>query len=63
MEGTTESWKLASRLERFLWFQEKKQFTDQCEEHGTYGPWGHPKVEERDYSAAREKPALEPDAE
>lgn len=34
---------------------------DQCEEFGTYGPWGHPPVEERDYSQAREKPPLSPD--
>ena len=33
---------------------------DQCEEFGTYGPWGHPSLEERDYSLAREKPSLSP---
>ena len=33
---------------------------DQCEEFGTFGPWGHPSPEERDYSAAREKPPLQP---
>ena len=35
---------------------------DQCEEFGTHGPWGHPPLAERDYSAAPEKPALEPDS-
>ena len=34
---------------------------DQCEEFGTYGPMGHPQVEERDYSVAREHPPLTPD--
>lgn len=34
---------------------------DQCEEFGNYGPWGHPAVEERDYSIATEKPPLVPD--
>ena len=34
--------------------------TDQSEEFGTYGPMGHPPVEERDYTASREKPPLEP---
>jgi hypothetical protein len=33
---------------------------DQCAEFGTYGPWGHPMPEERDYSIAREKPPLSP---
>lgn len=33
----------------------------QCEEFGAYGPMGHPPVDERDYSAAREKPPLKPD--
>ena len=33
---------------------------DQCEEFGTFGPWGHPTAEERDYSLAREKPSLKP---
>jgi DNA repair exonuclease SbcCD nuclease subunit len=35
---------------------------DQCEEFGTYGPWGHPMPEERDYSLSREKPSLEPES-
>ena len=35
---------------------------DQCEEFDTYGPWGHPRPEERDYSLAREKPPLTPDS-
>jgi 3',5'-cyclic AMP phosphodiesterase CpdA len=35
---------------------------DQCDEFDTYGPMGHPVVSERDYSAAREHPPLEPDA-
>ena len=34
---------------------------DQCEEFDSYGPWGHPAVENRDYSIAREKPPLSPD--
>ena len=33
----------------------------QCEEFDAYGPMGHPRVAERDYSAAREKPPLQPD--
>lgn len=33
---------------------------DQCEEFGTYGTWGHPTPEQRDYSMAREKPPLVP---
>jgi 3',5'-cyclic AMP phosphodiesterase CpdA len=33
---------------------------DQCDEHGTFGPLGHPPVEERDYSVAQEKPPLTP---
>ncbi len=33
---------------------------DQCEEFGTYGPWGHPTPEQRDYSIAQEKPHLIP---
>lgn len=33
---------------------------DQCEEFESYGPWGHPKVEERDYSVAQEYPPLDP---
>jgi hypothetical protein len=36
---------------------------DQCDEFGTFGPMGHPPVAERDYSAAREKPALVPDSQ
>lgn len=36
---------------------------DQCEEFGNFGPWGHPTVRERDYSVAREKPPLIPDAD
>ncbi|MBI3947190.1 MAG: metallophosphoesterase [Armatimonadetes bacterium] len=35
---------------------------DQCEEFDSYGPGGHPRIEDRDYSLAREKPALVPDA-
>ena len=35
---------------------------DQCDEFNTFGPWGHPSAAERDYSLAREQPALEPDA-
>jgi 3',5'-cyclic AMP phosphodiesterase CpdA len=34
---------------------------DQCEEFGTFGPLGHPTVDERDYSVSREKPPLTPD--
>jgi 3',5'-cyclic AMP phosphodiesterase CpdA len=34
---------------------------DQCEEFGTFGPWGHPGPEERDYSIAQEKPPIGPD--
>ncbi len=34
---------------------------DQCDEFGTFGPWGHPSVQERDYSLAREKPSLDGD--
>ncbi|MBM82155.1 MAG: hypothetical protein CMJ78_16430 [Planctomycetaceae bacterium] len=33
---------------------------DQCDEFGTFGPWGHPNIEERDYSQAQEHPPLEP---
>jgi len=36
---------------------------DQCEEFGTFGPLGHPPIEERDYSVAEEQPPLEPDAD
>ena len=35
---------------------------DQCEEFGTFGPWGHPSPEERDYSIAEEQPPLQADA-
>ncbi|MEE2675486.1 MAG: metallophosphoesterase [Planctomycetota bacterium] len=34
---------------------------DQCEEFGTYGPLGHPKVEDRDYTAAQQHPPIQPD--
>ena len=34
---------------------------DQCDEFGTYGALGHPTVEERDYSVAREHPPLSAD--
>ncbi len=34
---------------------------DQCEELDSYGPAGHPKITDRDYSLAREKPPLAPD--
>lgn len=34
---------------------------DQCEEFGTYGPLGHPKVEDRDYSVAQQHPPIQPD--
>jgi len=34
---------------------------DQCDEFDSYGPMGHPAVEMRDYSLAREKPSLKPD--
>jgi predicted MPP superfamily phosphohydrolase len=34
---------------------------DQCEEFGTFGPWGHPTPEERDYSIAREQPPIGPE--
>jgi len=33
---------------------------DQCEEFDSYGPMGHPSVDQRDYSAARESPPLVP---
>ena len=36
---------------------------DQCDEFGTFGPLGHPTVDERDYSVARELPPLQPDAD
>lgn len=34
---------------------------DQCEEFGSYGPGGHPSLDERDYSIAAEQPPLSPD--
>ncbi len=34
---------------------------DQCEEFDSYGPTGHPRIEDRDYSLAREQPPLSPD--
>lgn len=34
---------------------------DQCDEFGTFGPLGHPPVDQRDYSVAREQPPLKPD--
>ena len=34
---------------------------DQCDEFDAFGPWGHPAVEDRDYSVAREQPPLSPD--
>ncbi|MCA9141307.1 MAG: metallophosphoesterase [Planctomycetaceae bacterium] len=34
---------------------------DQCEEFGTFGPLGHPPVDQRDYSVAQEQPLLKPD--
>lgn len=34
---------------------------DQCAEFGTFGPLGHPPVQQRDYTAAHEQPPLEPD--
>eukprot|EP00913_Durusdinium_trenchii_P008937 g8403.t1 len=34
---------------------------DQCEEFGTFGPWGHPDASERDYSLAEESPAISND--
>ncbi len=35
---------------------------DQCKEFDSYGPGGHPRVADRDYSVAREKPPLTVDA-
>ena len=32
----------------------------QCDEFDAYGPMGHPRVVERDYSAARKQPPLKP---
>lgn len=34
---------------------------DQCDEFDSFGPMGHPSVDERDYSVAREKPPLRTD--
>ena len=34
---------------------------DQCEEFDTYGPGGHPRIADRDYSLATEQPPLAPD--
>ncbi|MDF1743619.1 MAG: metallophosphoesterase [Gimesia sp.] len=36
---------------------------DQCEEFGTFGPLGHPPVEERDYNIAEEKPPIQADTD
>lgn len=36
---------------------------DQCEEFGTFGPLGHPPIEERDYSVAEEQPPIAPDSD
>lgn len=36
---------------------------NQCEEHDTFGPWGHPSAAERDYSIATEQPSLKPESE
>tara|TARA_R110002095_G_scaffold35763_3_gene33586 strand:- start:182 stop:1171 length:990 start_codon:yes stop_codon:yes gene_type:complete len=36
---------------------------DQCEEFGTFGPLGHPPIEERDYSAAEQQPSIQPDTD
>lgn len=33
---------------------------DQCEEFDSFGPMGHPPVDQRDYSVARESPPLRP---
>ncbi len=35
---------------------------DQCGEFDSFGPMGHPTVDQRDYSVARELPPLKPDA-
>jgi 3',5'-cyclic AMP phosphodiesterase CpdA len=34
---------------------------DQCAEFDSYGPGGHPRLRDRDYSLAREQPPLSPD--
>ena len=34
---------------------------DQCAEFGNFGPWGHPALEDRDYSIAHQQPPLSPD--
>jgi predicted phosphodiesterase len=36
---------------------------NQCEEHNTFGPWGHPTAAERDYSISEEQPSLETESE
>ena len=35
--------------------------SNQCGEFDTYGPLGHPAIDERDYSVAREHPSLKPE--
>ena len=35
--------------------------SDQCDEFDTYGPLGHPTVDQRDYSVAREQPPINTD--
>lgn len=35
--------------------------SDQCAEHDSYGSTGHVRLQDRDYSQAREQPALAPD--
>ncbi len=34
--------------------------SDQCDEFDSFGPMGHPPIDQRDYSAAREQPPLDP---
>jgi len=34
---------------------------DQCAEFGAYGPLGHPRLQDRDYGLAQERPPLAPD--
>jgi len=36
--------------------------SEQCEEFDSFGPMGHPTVDQRDYTVAQERPPLEPDA-
>ena len=38
------------------------QGDDQCSEHDSYGPLGHPAMDDRDYSLAVEKPPLQPNS-